>query len=245
MTKKLNTLSDLKNLGLSSPKQNLLITKDTQSAKLLFEELKDDFYCLFLESSELLPYDFFSSSPVTRASRLNCFSELTKQILTYIQSQKNRQYIPRKVNVKTRTSKYSLNRYVPKYTGKTSKSIVRSLKPLQESIAGENKILSSLRKIPKPKYKKPKKIIKVRRTVPKARLYKQTGKKSAAIQKLNVPKFVKTKLGSGVSKRKANSWISHVKAHAKKHHFSYKQALTDAKKTYKGGRLNKKKLLWE
>ena len=80
MTKKLNTLTDLKNLGLSSPKQNLLITKDTQSAKLLFEELKDEFYCLFLESSELLPYDFFSSSAVTRASRLNCFSELTKQL---------------------------------------------------------------------------------------------------------------------------------------------------------------------
>ena len=80
MTKKLNTLTDLKSLGLSSPKRNLLITKDTQSAKLLFEELKDEFYCLFLESSELLPYDFFSSSPVTRASRLNCFSELTKQL---------------------------------------------------------------------------------------------------------------------------------------------------------------------
>ena len=52
MTKKLNTLTDLKNLGLSSPKQNLFITKDTQSAKLLFDELKDNFYCLFLESSE-------------------------------------------------------------------------------------------------------------------------------------------------------------------------------------------------
>ena len=71
---------DLKNLGLSSPKQNLLITKDTQSAKLLFEELKGEFHCLLLEGSELLPYDFFSSSPVTRASRLNCFSELTKQL---------------------------------------------------------------------------------------------------------------------------------------------------------------------
>ena len=51
MTKKLNTLTDLKNLGLSSPKQNLLITKDTESARLLFEELKDKFHCLFLEGS--------------------------------------------------------------------------------------------------------------------------------------------------------------------------------------------------
>ena len=63
MTKKLNTLTDLKNLGLSSPKRNLLITKDSQSANLLHEELKDEFQCLFLEGSELLPYDFFSSSP--------------------------------------------------------------------------------------------------------------------------------------------------------------------------------------
>ncbi|MFL2701785.1 MAG: hypothetical protein ACJ0F3_02885, partial [Gammaproteobacteria bacterium] len=80
MTKRLNTLTDLKNLGLNSPKQNLFVTKDTQSAKLLFGELKDEFNCLILEGSELLPYDFFSSSPVIRASRLNCFSELTKQL---------------------------------------------------------------------------------------------------------------------------------------------------------------------
>jgi len=80
VTKRLNTLTDLKNLGLNSPKQNLFVTKDTQSAKLLFGELKDEFNCLILEGSELLPYDFFSSSPVIRASRLNCFSELTKQL---------------------------------------------------------------------------------------------------------------------------------------------------------------------
>ena len=79
MTKGLNTLTDLKNLGQNSPIQNLFVTKDTLSAKLLFEELKDEFHCLFLEGSELLPYDFFSSSPVIRASRLNCFSELAKR----------------------------------------------------------------------------------------------------------------------------------------------------------------------
>ena len=79
MTKKLNTLTDLKNLGTNSPKQNLFITKDTQSAELLYLELKDKFECLFLEGSELLPYDFFSSSPVIRARRINCLSELTKQ----------------------------------------------------------------------------------------------------------------------------------------------------------------------
>ena len=80
MTKKLNTLTDLKSLGSTTPKQNLLVTKDAQSAKLLHQELEEQFHCLLLEGSELLPYDFFSSSPVTRASRLNCFSELTKQL---------------------------------------------------------------------------------------------------------------------------------------------------------------------
>ena len=78
MTKKLNTLTDLKDLGMSSPKQNLYVTKDTQSAELLYLELKDKFNCLLLEGSELLPYDFFSSSPVIRARRINCLSELTK-----------------------------------------------------------------------------------------------------------------------------------------------------------------------
>ena len=78
MTKKLNTLADLKSLGLSTPKQNLFVTKDAQSAKLLHQELEEQFNCLLLEGSELLPYDFFSSSPIIRANRLSCLSELTK-----------------------------------------------------------------------------------------------------------------------------------------------------------------------
>ena len=32
-----------------------------------------------------------------------------------------------------------------------------------------------------------------------------------------------------------NSWIEHVKAHQAKHGVSYKQAMADAKHTYKGG----------
>ena len=78
MTKKLNTLTDLKSLGSTTPKQNLLVTKDAQSAKLLHQELEEQFHCLLLEGSELLPYDFFSSSPMIRASRLSCLSELIK-----------------------------------------------------------------------------------------------------------------------------------------------------------------------
>ena len=79
MTRNIKTLTDLKNLRLNSPKQNLFVTKDTQSAKSLYLELMDGFNCLLFEGSELLPYDFFSSSPVIRASRLNTLSELTKQ----------------------------------------------------------------------------------------------------------------------------------------------------------------------
>ena len=72
MTKKLNTLADLKSLGSSTPKQNLFVTKDAQSAKLLHQKLEEQFNCLLLEGSELLPYDFFSSSPIIRANRLSC-----------------------------------------------------------------------------------------------------------------------------------------------------------------------------
>jgi len=79
VTKNIQTLTDLKNLGIDSPKHNLFVTKSTQSAQLLHKELKQDFNCLLLEGSELLPYDFFSSSPVIRASRIKCLSELTKQ----------------------------------------------------------------------------------------------------------------------------------------------------------------------
>ena len=46
MTKKLNTLTDLKSLGSTTPKQNLLVTKDAQSAKLLHQELEEQFHCL-------------------------------------------------------------------------------------------------------------------------------------------------------------------------------------------------------
>ncbi len=90
MTKKLNTLTDLINLGTSSPKKNLFVTKDSQSAKLLQADIKDSFNCMLLEGSELLPYDFFSSAPVIRANRINCLSELLKNrdsnLITSIQT---------------------------------------------------------------------------------------------------------------------------------------------------------------
>jgi hypothetical protein len=42
--------------------------------------------------------------------------------------------------------------------------------------------------------------------------------------------------GAGASggKRPASKWIEHVKAYSKKHGVSYKQALKDAKATYRG-----------
>jgi len=37
-----------------------------------------------------------------------------------------------------------------------------------------------------------------------------------------------------------NSWIEHCKEYAKKHNVSYRQALKDAKPSYKGGSLKSK-----
>ena len=78
MVKIITTSTDVLNLGIDSSKKNLIITKDSQSANQLHEYLVNLPNLLFLENSELLPYDFFSMAPITRAKRISTLSSFLK-----------------------------------------------------------------------------------------------------------------------------------------------------------------------
>ena len=69
MVEKITSSSDILNLGLDLSKKNLVITKDSQSA-VQFANFLNKPNVLVLENSELLPYDFFSMAPITRARRI-------------------------------------------------------------------------------------------------------------------------------------------------------------------------------
>ena len=87
MTKVIESVTDILNLGLNSSKKNLVIAKDSQSAIQITENLKDLPGLIYLESSELLPYDFFSMAPITRAKRISTLSSfLGSEELTLVAS---------------------------------------------------------------------------------------------------------------------------------------------------------------
>ena len=74
----ITTPSDIANLGINSSQNNLLITKNAPSAEKLYSYFEADPNCLILENSELLPYDFFSMSSITRGKRIKVLSNLLK-----------------------------------------------------------------------------------------------------------------------------------------------------------------------
>ena len=78
MTKVITSAADILNLGLNSSKKNLVIAKDSQSAIQITENLKDLPNIAYLENSELLPYDFFSMAPITRAKRISVLSSFLR-----------------------------------------------------------------------------------------------------------------------------------------------------------------------
>ena len=78
MTKVITSAADILNLGLNSSKKNLVIAKDSQSAIQITENLKDLPNIAYLENSELLPYDFFSMAPITRAKRISVLSSFMR-----------------------------------------------------------------------------------------------------------------------------------------------------------------------
>ena len=78
MTKVITSAADILNLGLNSSKKNLVIAKDSQSAMQITENLKDLPNIAYLENSELLPYDFFSMAPITRAKRISVLSSFLR-----------------------------------------------------------------------------------------------------------------------------------------------------------------------
>ena len=78
MAKVINSSTDIINLGIDSSKKNLIITKDSQSAMQLMNNIQNLSNVFLLENSELLPYDFFSMAPITRAKRISSFSSFLK-----------------------------------------------------------------------------------------------------------------------------------------------------------------------
>ena len=76
--------TDVLDLGIDSSKKNLIITKDSQSAMQFFNYLKDQPNVLLLENSELLPYDFFSMAPITRANRISTLSSFLQDEGSYL-----------------------------------------------------------------------------------------------------------------------------------------------------------------
>ena len=78
MVKIITSSTDVLDLGVNSSKKNLLITKNSQSAFELKEYFADNQNILLLENSELLPYDFFSMAPITRAKRISVLSTFLK-----------------------------------------------------------------------------------------------------------------------------------------------------------------------
>lgn len=79
MVKIITTSEDVLDLGFNSSQNNLLITKDAQSAIQLIEYFDGDPDFVLLENSELLPYDFFSMAPIIRAKRIAALSSLLKR----------------------------------------------------------------------------------------------------------------------------------------------------------------------
>ena len=79
MVKIITSSADVLDLGINSSQNNLLITKDAQSAIQLIEYFDGDPNFILLENSELLPYDFFSMAPIIRAKRIAALSSLLKR----------------------------------------------------------------------------------------------------------------------------------------------------------------------
>ena len=79
MVKIITSSADVLDLGINSSQNNLLITKDAQSALQLIEYFDGDPNFILLENSELLPYDFFSMAPIIRAKRIAALSSLLKR----------------------------------------------------------------------------------------------------------------------------------------------------------------------
>ena len=79
MVKIITSSVDVLDLGINSSQNNLLVTKDAQSAVKLFSYFEDNDDFILLENSELLPYDFFSMSPIVRAKRIDALSSLLKR----------------------------------------------------------------------------------------------------------------------------------------------------------------------
>ena len=79
MVKIITSSTDVLDLGINSSQNNLLITKDAQSALQLIEYFDGDPNFILLENSELLPYDFFSMAPIIRAKRIAALSSLLKR----------------------------------------------------------------------------------------------------------------------------------------------------------------------
>ena len=78
MVKIITSSSDFSNLGLNSSQKSLIVTKDAPSAiqiKNYFDDLRNVY---LIEGMELLPYDFFSMAPNTRAKRINSLSSFLK-----------------------------------------------------------------------------------------------------------------------------------------------------------------------
>ena len=78
MVKVITASTELSDLGISSDKKNLIITKDAHSAIQLLSHFDDTQNVCLLENSELLPYDFFSMAPITRAKRISTLSSFLK-----------------------------------------------------------------------------------------------------------------------------------------------------------------------
>jgi len=79
VVKIITSSADVLDLGINSSQNNLLVTKDAQSAVKLFSYFEDNADFILLENSELLPYDFFSMSPIVRAKRIDALSSLLKR----------------------------------------------------------------------------------------------------------------------------------------------------------------------
>ena len=78
MVKIITSSSDFSNLGLNSSQKSLIVTKDAPSAIQIKNDFDDLRNVYLIEGMELLPYDFFSMAPNTRAKRINSLSSFLK-----------------------------------------------------------------------------------------------------------------------------------------------------------------------
>tara|TARA_Y100001970_G_scaffold84128_1_gene106212 strand:- start:4314 stop:7295 length:2982 start_codon:yes stop_codon:yes gene_type:complete len=80
-----NILTNLKDLGINSSERNLIICSGPQTAKEIFDEIKKfDTNSILFPDPELLPYDFFSSSPRIRSERISALTQLSSNKYTNI-----------------------------------------------------------------------------------------------------------------------------------------------------------------